>query len=65
MGFWSRLFRDKLSLAGLAIVLAFFALSILTPAIAPYDPSAIDVDNILAPPSAAHIFGTDELGRDV
>lgn len=65
MGFWSRLFRDKLSLAGLAIVLAFFALSILTPAIAPYDPSAIDVDNILAAPSAAHIFGTDELGRDV
>ncbi|MEN6447379.1 MAG: ABC transporter permease [Syntrophaceae bacterium] len=65
MGFWSRLFRDKLSLAGLAIVLAFFALSILTPAIAPYDPSAIDVDNILAPPSYAHIFGTDELGRDV
>ena len=65
MGFSSRLFRDKLAIAGLAIVLAFFALSILTPYLAPYDPSAIDVNDILAPPSYAHIFGTDELGRDV
>ena len=65
MGFSSRLFRDKLAIAGLAIVLVFFALSILTPYLAPYDPSAIDVNDILAPPSYAHIFGTDELGRDV
>ena len=65
MGFSSRLFRDKLAIAGLAIVLAFFALSVLTPYLAPYDPSAIDVNDILAPPSHAHIFGTDELGRDV
>ncbi len=65
MGFFSRLFRDKLAISGLAIVLAFFALSVLTPYLAPYDPSAIDVDNILDPPSASHIFGTDELGRDV
>ncbi len=65
MGFTSRLFKDKLAIAGLAIVLAFFALSIFTPYLAPYDPSAIDVNDILAPPSHAHIFGTDELGRDV
>ena len=65
MGFWSRFFRDKLAVAGLVIVLALFALSILTPVIAPYDPSAIDVDNILMPPSAQHLFGTDDLGRDV
>jgi len=65
MGFATRLFRDKLALAGLVIVLGFFALSVLTPHIAPYDPSTIDVDNILAPPSKAHLFGTDDLGRDV
>ena len=65
MGFWSRFFRDRLAVAGLVIVLALFALSILTPVIAPYDPSAIDVDNILMPPSAQHLFGTDDLGRDV
>jgi peptide/nickel transport system permease protein len=65
MGFWPRLFKDKLAVIGLAIVLSFFALSILTPYIAPYDPSIIDVDNILAAPSPHHIFGTDDLGRDV
>ncbi|MGC9324264.1 MAG: ABC transporter permease [Desulfomonilia bacterium] len=65
MGFWSRLFRDKLAIAGLVIVVGFFGLSIFTPLIAPYDPNLIDVDNILAKPSAAHLFGTDDLGRDV
>ena len=65
MGFWSRFFRDRLAVAGLVIVLSFFALSILTPVIAPYDPSAIDVNSILMPPSAQHLFGTDDLGRDV
>ncbi len=65
MGFLSRLLRDRLAVAGLAIVLGFFALSVLTPVIAPYDPATIDVDNILAPPSATHLFGTDDLGRDV
>ena len=65
MGFWSRLIRDKLAVVGLLIVLGFVVLSALTPAIAPYNPSTIDVDNILAPPSAAHLFGTDDLGRDV
>ncbi|MCU0576221.1 MAG: ABC transporter permease [Desulfobacterota bacterium] len=65
MGFISRLFRDRLALAGLAIVAGFFVLSVLTPVIAPYDPAAIDVDSILVPPSAGHLFGTDDLGRDV
>ncbi|MDT8273571.1 MAG: ABC transporter permease [Desulfomonilia bacterium] len=57
--------RDKLAIAGMIIVLGFFVLSVATPLIAPYDPSLIDVDNILAPPSSTHLFGTDDLGRDV
>jgi peptide/nickel transport system permease protein len=65
MGFFSRLFRDKLALTGLFIVLGFFVLSVTSTYIAPYDPSMIDVNKILAPPSKAHLFGTDELGRDV
>jgi peptide/nickel transport system permease protein len=65
MGFWGRFFRDKLAIAGLLVVLAFFALSVLAPAIATYDPGRIDVDNILSPPSAKHLLGTDDLGRDV
>jgi peptide/nickel transport system permease protein len=65
MNFWARFFRDKLAVAGLVTVLAFFVISISAPILAPYDPTAIDVANILAPPSLAHPFGTDELGRDV
>jgi peptide/nickel transport system permease protein len=65
MGFFSRLFRDKLALTGLLIVLGFFVLSVTSQYIAPYDPSMIDVNKILSPPSKAHLFGTDELGRDV
>lgn len=65
MGFTSRMFRDKLAVVGLIIVLSFFILSVLTPYIAPYDPNIIDVDKILMPPSWEHLFGTDDLGRDV
>jgi len=37
----------------------------LAPVIAPYDPTSIDVYNVLSPPSKAHLLGTDELGRDL
>jgi ABC-type dipeptide/oligopeptide/nickel transport system permease subunit len=40
-------------------------LLILTPWIAPYDPAEQDLLNRLAPPSPAHWFGTDHLGRDI
>ncbi len=65
MGFWKRFFRDKLAMAGLVVVFVFFGLSLLASAIAPYDPGRIDVDNVLSPPSARHLLGTDDLGRDV
>ncbi|AHG50152.1 nickel ABC transporter permease (plasmid) [Rhizobium leguminosarum bv. trifolii CB782] len=34
-------------------------------AIAPYDPDAIDIMNMLSPPSPTHFLGTDQVGRDV
>jgi peptide/nickel transport system permease protein len=49
---------------GAAIVLLLVAASVLAPALAPYDPNAQDLALRLAPPSAAHWLGTDELGRD-
>lgn len=42
-----------------------FAVAIIAPLISPYDPNAIDVDNILKSPSPKHLLGTDDLGRDV
>ena len=44
----------------LAVLMAVFA-----PAISPYDPLKQDLGSLLAPPSAAHPFGTDNIGRDV
>jgi peptide/nickel transport system permease protein len=63
--FWPRLKRNHLALAGGAVVVALFIVSLLAPLISPYDPSAINAWRVLSPPSLQHWFGTDELGRDV
>ncbi len=60
-----RFSKNKLALAGLAAVIALILVALFAPLIAPYSPTAIDIKNILSPPSASHIFGTDDLGRDV
>ena len=56
--------RRPLALAGLAVIGAWAVIAIFAPLIAPYNPLAQKFP-ILAAPSAAHWFGTDELGRDV
>jgi peptide/nickel transport system permease protein len=58
--------RDKRwSIAwGLALVGLVAASALLAPWLAP-EPNHVDLGSILAPPSAAHWFGTDGLGRDV
>ncbi|MGC8925533.1 MAG: ABC transporter permease [Calditerrivibrio sp.] len=57
--------RNKLFIAGISIIIFFTVVAIFAPIIAPYDPSEIDLMNILNPPSLKNLFGTDELGRDV
>lgn len=51
--------------AGLALLAALAFAVILIPTLSPYDPVAQDVDAMLLPPSLAHPFGTDQLGRDL
>jgi len=63
--FWYRFSRNRLALAGSAVVLLLFIVSFLAPLLSPYDPGEINLKEVLAPPSQAHILGTDQLGRDV
>ena len=56
----------KLTLVGGGLLLALFlALAAVPAAIAPYGPTDFDYTAILKPPSAAHLFGTDNFGRDI
>jgi peptide/nickel transport system permease protein len=63
-GFWSRFRRRPTVLLGLTFMLALVLVALGADLIAPHDPFAIS-DVVLSPPSAAHLFGTDDLGRDV
>jgi peptide/nickel transport system permease protein len=60
-----RLARRRAALVGLAVVVFFVAVALAAPLVAPVDPLATDWRTVRKPPSALHLFGTDELGRDV
>jgi len=62
---WRRLRRNRMALAGLAVLLALALLALLTPWIAPYSYEGQDLALGATPPSAAHWLGTDTLGRDL
>lgn len=64
MGWFRRTAPASLTI-GLAITLAWIAAAALAPVISGYDPIAIDSANALRAPSAAHLLGTDSIGRDV
>jgi peptide/nickel transport system permease protein len=59
------LLKNKLAVIGGVLVALVFILSIFAPLISPYDPSVIDIKNILIGPGFPHLLGTDDLGRDV
>ena len=62
---WLAFRRNPLAMVGLLTILVLAALSLLAPALAPYDPGLQDLAHRLARPSAEHRLGTDELGRDI
>jgi len=55
---------QPLAIAGIVLAAAWIVVAIFAPLIAPNDPLAQSSQLVLAP-SPAHLFGTDELGRDV
>jgi len=59
------LFASKTAVIGLIIVLFWILAPILAPLLTPYSPTAQDYKAQNAAPSAAHILGTDDLGRDI
>jgi peptide/nickel transport system permease protein len=57
--------RNKGALLSFAFVVVLTAAAILAPALAPYDPLAVAVEEQLLPPSSKHWAGTDLFGRDI
>jgi len=60
-----RLKRRRGAMLGLGVVVFFVLLALLAPTIAPHDPLQTSWSEVRKAPSAAHLFGTDEIGRDV
>ena len=57
--------ENKLAAASAIVILLFILAAILAPILTPYTFDGMDLHNRLAPPSRAHLLGTDEAGRDV
>ena len=60
-----RLARRRGAMVALGVVVFFILLALLAPQLAPFDPLATSWSAVRKGPSAAHWFGTDEIGRDV
>jgi peptide/nickel transport system permease protein len=58
------LLRKGLFMFGAVVIVLMFITAIFAPLLAPYDPNLPDMQNSLASPSAHHLLGTDNLGRD-
>lgn len=56
---------NKLAVFSAVVIVLFILGAIFAPVLTPYDYAQIDLSNRLAPPSAEHLLGTDEGGRDV
>ncbi len=62
---WQVLLRNRMAVSGAIVVVAWVAVALLAPLIAPYDPIDQQVRQRLQGPSVGHLLGVDELGRDV
>jgi peptide/nickel transport system permease protein len=62
---WKRLKKNKMAMFGLVIIIILFLTAIFADFIAPYSYEDQDLLNMFQTPSRAHLFGTDEFGRDI
>ena len=63
--FFKKFFQRKTAVVAGCFILFLVIIAIIGPSIAPYDPAAYDYSAIRSGPSAQHLMGTDEFGRDV
>ena len=59
--------KNRLAMAGLIVMILLYVITLITPLISPYDPTA-QGDIVMSrylPPSAQHLMGTDKFGRDI
>ena len=62
--FWRRLWRHKLGMLGLIMMLILLLTAVFAPVLAGVDPARTELRARNQPPSAEHILGTDAIGRD-
>lgn len=62
---WHLASRNPLFVAGLVVVLVVVLCAVFAPWLAPYEPNEINFADKLVPPGISHLFGTDDLGRDI
>lgn len=62
---WKRLRKNKAALAGLIIIVFLLLVALLADVIAPYGYREQNYNAVLQTPSAQHLFGTDNVGRDI
>lgn len=61
----SVIFDSRTAVIGLVVVLFWISVAVFAPVVTRFDPLAQDYKSLDQPPSAAHVLGTDDLGRDV
>ena len=62
---FTELYKSKTAFVGMLMLVALFAVLLLTPVLTKYDPVKPDYTAFLQKPSAEHIMGTDRYGRDI
>ncbi len=62
---WKRFKRNKTAIVGLVVVCILILIALFANFIAPYDYQAQDYTAMMQKPSSAHLFGTDQFGRDI
>jgi peptide/nickel transport system permease protein len=65
MRLWRRFRRSTVATVALVFVAVMTLIALAAPLLAPHPPDSIDLGRRLQPPGRGHLFGTDDLGRDI